>query len=93
MQTKKYTVPYVVSLIRNKYKISESRFYKADLSASDLLMDLEIILERIHLTDKQEFIARSGKEIKHNTADGREAVQIYKKENTHCIKRDGRVTL
>ncbi|HID0815726.1 TPA: sigma factor-like helix-turn-helix DNA-binding protein [Clostridium botulinum] len=52
----KYTVPFIVSLAQNRDKISESRFYKADLSASDLLMDLEIILDRANLTDKQRYI-------------------------------------
>lgn len=51
-------MPYIVSLIKNRDKVSEARFYKADLAASDLLMDLDLIIERIHLTDKQRFIMR-----------------------------------
>lgn len=56
MRMRRYTVPFIVSLIQNKDKISESRFYKADLVASDLLMDLEIVLEMASLTDKQKYI-------------------------------------
>lgn len=56
MRAGKYTVPYIVSLIQNRDKVSEQRFYKADLSASDLLMDLEIILNKAKLTDKQRYI-------------------------------------
>lgn len=56
MKTSKYTVPFIVSMIQNKHKISESRFYKADLTASDMLMDLELIIERSNLTDKQRYI-------------------------------------
>lgn len=51
-----YTVPFMVSLIQNSRKIGEQRFYKADLSASDLLMDLDIVLDRASLTDKQRYI-------------------------------------
>ena len=43
-------------MIQNKYKIGESRFFKADLSACDTLMDLENIITRANLTDKQKYI-------------------------------------
>ena len=56
MRATKYTVPFIISLIQNKYKIGESRFFKSDLAASDMLMDLECILEESKLTDKQDYI-------------------------------------
>lgn len=56
MKARNYTVPFIVSLIQNRDKISEQRFYKADLSACDMLMDMEMIIERANLTDKQRFI-------------------------------------
>lgn len=56
MTKDKYTVPFLVSMIQNRYKIGESRFFKADLSACDMLMDLDIILLRSKLTAKQQYI-------------------------------------
>lgn len=56
MKANKYTVPFIVSLIQNKDKIGESRFYKADLSACDILIDLDTILEKANLTAKQQYI-------------------------------------
>lgn len=59
MRAAKYTVPFIISLIQNKYKIGESRFYKADLSACDMLMDLESIIDKSNLTDKQSYIVEN----------------------------------
>ncbi|OAA90881.1 hypothetical protein [Clostridium ljungdahlii] len=56
MKINNYTVPFVVKMIQEIYKLDEQRFYKADLSASDLLMDLNLILSKINLTNKQAFI-------------------------------------
>ena len=56
MRASNYTVPFIISLIQNKLKIGESRFFKADLSASDMLLDLDYILEKSNLTDKQKYI-------------------------------------
>jgi DNA-directed RNA polymerase specialized sigma subunit len=56
MKATNYTVPFIVSLIQNKHKIGESRYFKADLSASDMLMDLDEIVAKAKLTDKQMYI-------------------------------------
>lgn len=56
MKSNNYTVPFIVSTIQSMDKVSESRFYKADLTACDILLDLEIILEKARLTDKQQYI-------------------------------------
>ena len=56
MRASNYTVPFIISLIQNKMKIGESRFYKADLSASDMLLDLDSIIYKANLTDKQRYI-------------------------------------
>ncbi|WMU08085.1 hypothetical protein vBCtySFA67_00067 [Clostridium phage vB_CtyS-FA67] len=58
MQIGKYTTAKVVALIKNRNKIAESRFYKADLTASDLLIDLDDIIVRIELSDKQAYIVQ-----------------------------------
>lgn len=58
MKKTRYTVQYIVTLTQNLHKVSEQRFYKADLAASVLLMDLELILGRAKLTEKQEYILR-----------------------------------
>lgn len=56
MKTNQYSVPFMVSLAQNSEKISEQRFYRGDISASDLLMDLEILIKTAEFTDKQLFI-------------------------------------
>lgn len=56
MKVLDYSVPFVVGLLQNMDKISEKRYYKADLSASDLLLDLELIVRKANLTDKQFYI-------------------------------------
>lgn len=56
MKIRNYSVPFIVTLIQNRDKISEQRFYKADLTACDMLMDMEVIIERASLTAKQRYI-------------------------------------
>lgn len=56
MQVKNYSVPFMISIIQNRYKIGESRFFKADLSASDMLIDLDSVIDKANLTDKQKYI-------------------------------------
>ncbi|MFT8313279.1 MAG: hypothetical protein ABF633_03375 [Clostridium sp.] len=56
MQINNYTVEHIISLLQNKHKLGESRYYKADLEASNLLMDLDLIIEQSQLTKKQQFI-------------------------------------
>lgn len=56
MRVNNYTVSFMVSLLQNREKVSESRFYKADLNASDFLIDLDNILKKAKLTDKQKFV-------------------------------------
>lgn len=58
MKVNNYTVPFIVSLIQSREKIAEARYYKEDLTASDLLMDLELIIQQARLTDKQAYILK-----------------------------------
>lgn len=59
MRVNNYSVAFVVSLIQSMEKIAEARYYKEDLTASDLLMDLELIIEQARLTDKQAYILKA----------------------------------
>lgn len=56
MKVEKYTTPFIVALIQGRERIKEQRFYKSDLSASDMLLDLELIVELANLTEKQSYI-------------------------------------
>lgn len=51
-----YTVPMVISMLNNLAKIEQYRFYKGDFVASDMLIDLKIIMSSCKLTAKQKIV-------------------------------------
>jgi RNA polymerase sigma factor (sigma-70 family) len=51
-----YTVEILIALIQYRGKVNESKYYSGEITSSNMLMDLDIILNKINLTDKQAFI-------------------------------------
>lgn len=56
MKRKFYTVDFIVAIVQNWDKLSATANYKSEFLASDMLLDLEIILKKAKLTDKQQLI-------------------------------------
>lgn len=54
--TQKYTVFMIISLLQNKSKVEQFRYYKGDFNACGLLIDLERIIQLCKLTNKQSFV-------------------------------------
>lgn len=42
--------------MQNYYKLKESRFYKGDLTASEILLDVDTIIAEANLNERQSFV-------------------------------------
>ena len=51
-----YTVDTIISLLKNRDRVGEFRYYKGDIDACATLIDLERLLSMIQLTDKQAIV-------------------------------------
>lgn len=56
MKVNRYTVPFIVAAIQSMDKLKVQRFYKNDMAISDILLDVELLLEQAALTNKQKYI-------------------------------------
>lgn len=56
MKSQNYTVPMIIGLVQYRSKVAEQTYYTADLVASEMIMDLDVVLHRANLTAKQQFI-------------------------------------
>jgi DNA-directed RNA polymerase specialized sigma24 family protein len=59
MEISNYTVPFVVALMQNKGKLIEASEHGSDMTATDMLMDLDYIMNRAELTDKQKLVVET----------------------------------
>lgn len=48
-----YSVNGIIELIKNYYNLKEVRLYKGDSFASDLIMDIDLLLDNCNLSDRQ----------------------------------------
>lgn len=48
-----YTVNGVIELIKNYYNLKEVRLYRGDSFASDLVLDIDLILDKCNLSERQ----------------------------------------
>lgn len=56
MKVNRYTVPFIVAVVQSIDKLKNQRFYKNDMAISDILLDVELLLEQAVLTNKQRYI-------------------------------------
>lgn len=56
MKVNRYTVPFIVATVQSIDKLKVQRFYKNDMAISDILLDVELLLEQAALTNKQKYI-------------------------------------
>lgn len=56
MKVNNYTVPFIVAVVQSVDKLQTQRFYKNDLAISDILLDLDLLMEQAALTEKQQYI-------------------------------------
>lgn len=47
-----------MSILQNYYKLKEARFYKGDLSASAILVDVDSLIARSNLNEKQAYVVQ-----------------------------------
>lgn len=48
-----YTQTYIVGAMTNRYKIIESCYYSGSIDSMDLIMDIDLLLKKAQLTEKQ----------------------------------------
>lgn len=48
-----YSVEFLLGCLKNYYNIAERRYYDADETARDIKLDVDYIINKLHLTDKQ----------------------------------------
>lgn len=49
-----YSIEFLLGCLKNYYTIAERRFYDADETARDIKLDIDFIVSKLNLTDKQE---------------------------------------
>lgn len=49
-----YSIEFVLGCLKNYHVIAERRFYEADEIARDIKLDIDFIISKLNLTEKQE---------------------------------------
>lgn len=90
MKVNRYTVPFIVSVVQSMDKLRTQRFYKNDMAISDILLDVELLLEQAVLTDKQQYILEKywvGGHTQEQVANMLNITQQMVEKHTKAIKR------